>query len=117
MLVCNEGTRRLHPEFSRRARSACARSRPRGALPALERGPRGGAGASEMGLTIMDPTDESVAIERSLAPRSPLSHATIGLIDIRKARGDIFLDRLEVRLNEAYVRRAPSLRGRLFPAD
>jgi hypothetical protein len=60
-----------------------------------------------MGLTIMDPTDESVAIERSLASRSPLSlsHATIGLIDIRKARGDVFLDRLEARLNEAYVRR------------
>ena len=58
----------------------------------------------EMGLTIMDPTDESVAIERSLAPRSPLSHATIGLIDIRKARGDVFLDRLEARLSEAYVR-------------
>jgi hypothetical protein len=53
-----------------------------------------------MGLTIMDPTDESVTIERILAPRSALSHATIGLIDIRKARGDVFLDRLEARLNE-----------------
>ena len=41
----------------------------------------------KMGLTIMDPTDESVAIERALAPRSPLENATIGLIDIRKARG------------------------------
>ena len=43
--------------------------------------------AKKMGLTIMDPTDESVAIERALAPRSPLENATIGLIDIRKARG------------------------------
>ena len=56
-----------------------------------------------MGLTIVDPTDESVTLERGLAPRpSSLSHATIGLIDIRKARGDVFLDRLEARLNEMY---------------
>ena len=51
-----------------------------------------------MGLVIMDPTDETTAIERSLAPRSPLDNATIGLVDIRKARGDVFLDRLEARL-------------------
>ena len=50
----------------------------------------------------MDPTDETEAIERSLAPRSPLDTATIGLIDIRKARGDVFLDRLEARLTEQY---------------
>ena len=55
-----------------------------------------------MGLKIMDPTHELVAIERSLAPRSALEHATIGLIDIRQARGDVFLDRLEARLHEKY---------------
>jgi len=63
---------------------------------------RAKAPAKRMGLTIMDPTDESVAIERALAPRSPLENATIGLIDIRKARGDVFLDQLEARLTEMY---------------
>lgn len=55
-----------------------------------------------MGLTIMDPTDESVTIERTLATRCSLDHATIGLIDIRKARGDVFLDRLEARLTATF---------------
>ena len=36
-----------------------------------------------MGLTIMDPTDESEAIERSLASRdASLDNATIALIDM-----------------------------------
>ena len=36
-----------------------------------------------MGLTIMDPTDESEAIERSLAARdASLDNATIALIDM-----------------------------------
>ena len=38
---------------------------------------------SAMGLTIMDPTDESEAIERSLAARdASLDNATIALIDM-----------------------------------
>ena len=43
--------------------------------------PAGGLPA--MGLTIMDPTDESEAIERSLAARdASLDNATIALIDM-----------------------------------
>jgi len=40
-------------------------------------------GLPAMGLTIMDPTDESEAIERSLAARdASLDNATIALIDM-----------------------------------
>ena len=50
-----------------------------------------------MAITILDPTDESVAVRRELAPRarSSLAGAVIGLMDIRKARGDVLLDELE----------------------
>ncbi len=45
--------------------------------------------------TLLDPTNERAAAQRILAPRlSGLAGATIGLLDISKARGDAFLDRL-----------------------
>lgn len=45
---------------------------------------------------ILDPTDESVPATRPLAPRlDTLDGKTLGLLDISKARGDVFLDRLE----------------------
>ena len=44
------------------------------------------------GVTLLDPTDESVPVQRQLATRLPtLAAATIGLVDIRKARGNVFL--------------------------
>lgn len=51
--------------------------------------------------TLLDPTDETtpVARERVVRPES-LAGLTVGLLDISKPRGDIFLDRLETRLGE-----------------
>ena len=52
-----------------------------------------------MGLTILDPTAErDVAPERPLAPRG--EPKAIALVDIRKPRGDVFLDELERLLAE-----------------
>jgi hypothetical protein len=52
-----------------------------------------------MALTILDPTGErDAAPERPLAPRGEPN--TIALVDIRKPRGDVFLDELERLLRE-----------------
>ena len=51
---------------------------------------------------LLDPTGERRPARRARAPRLPdLKGRTIGLLDISKARGDVFLDRLEQRLGEA----------------
>ncbi len=49
------------------------------------------------GATIlMDPTNESAPPQRTVRPRpASLQGLTVGLLDIAKARGDVFLDRLE----------------------
>jgi hypothetical protein len=48
---------------------------------------------------LLDPTSERVPSERSRAERlDGLKGQTVGLLDIAKMRGDIFLDRLEERL-------------------
>jgi hypothetical protein len=58
-----------------------------------------------MSRILLDPTGEQVVAERTLLPRpASLDGRTIGLLDISKPRGDIFLDRLEARLTEAGVR-------------
>ncbi len=50
---------------------------------------------------VLDPTNESRPAARQRAPRlAALSGRTIGLLDISKARGDVFLDQLEARLRE-----------------
>ena len=59
-------------------------------------------------LTVLDPTAEATPGQRSLKPRPPgLDGLTIGLLDISKPRGDVFLDRLEEQLTTqgAMVRR------------
>lgn len=49
----------------------------------------------------LDPTSERTTITRSLAERpESLDGKVVGLLDIIKPRGDVFLDRLEVLLNE-----------------
>ena len=49
----------------------------------------------------LDPTGERAPTRRPRAPRLPsLEGRTIGLLDISKPRGDVFLDRLETRLAE-----------------
>ena len=47
---------------------------------------------------ILDPTDERVPVERQLTPRTGSVTGIVGLLDIRKPRGDVFLDRLDARL-------------------
>jgi len=47
-------------------------------------------------ITLLDPTGERRSVERPRAPRLPaLAGKTVGLLDISKPRGDVFLDRLE----------------------
>ena len=48
---------------------------------------------------ILDPGNESKPAIRRQLPRLPdLAGRNIGLLDISKARGDVFLDRLEQKL-------------------
>jgi len=48
---------------------------------------------------VLDPTSErSLAVRPRLPRLASLSGARIGLLDISKARGDVFLDRLAERL-------------------
>ena len=51
--------------------------------------------------TILDPTGEQAVAERArLARPSSLYGLTVGLLDISKPRGDVFLDRIEQRLTD-----------------
>ena len=51
--------------------------------------------------TVLDPTAELAPASRARSPRpDSLQGLTIGLLDISKPRGDVFLDRLEKRLLE-----------------
>ncbi|MBC48630.1 MAG: hypothetical protein CMF24_02760 [Ilumatobacter sp.] len=48
---------------------------------------------------LLDPTSEQSLVERErLARPSTLEGLTVGLLDISKPRGDVFLDRIEERL-------------------
>lgn len=50
---------------------------------------------------LLDPTSERVPAARERAARlASIEGRTIGLLDIAKMRGDVFLDRLEERLVE-----------------
>ena len=50
---------------------------------------------------VLDPTGELSPVERSLVARpATLDGLTVGLLDISKARGDVFLDQIEARLVE-----------------
>jgi hypothetical protein len=54
---------------------------------------------------LLDPTGERAAPTREAAPRpASLDGRTIGLLDISKPRGDVFLDRLEERLTDRGLR-------------
>ncbi len=49
-----------------------------------------------MSRIVMDPTGERTTVTRELTPRpTSLDGLTVGLLDISKARGDVFLDRLD----------------------
>ncbi len=50
---------------------------------------------------LLDPTAERLPAQRERLPRpTALDGLTVGLLDISKPRGDIFLNRLETRLAE-----------------
>ena len=54
-----------------------------------------------MGTTTLDPTSERTVAERQrLARPTSLEGLTVGLLDISKPRGDVFLDRLEQRFGD-----------------
>ena len=51
------------------------------------------------GLTVLDPTGERALAQRERMPRvDTIEGRRVGLLDITKARGDVFLDRLEEQL-------------------
>ena len=53
----------------------------------------------------LDPTAEREPVARALAPRpTSLEGKVVGLLDISKPRGDVFLDRLEGLLTERGLR-------------
>ena len=57
-----------------------------------------------MSRVLMDPTSERESSARPLAKRpATLEGKTVGLLDISKPRGDVFLDRLEQRLTDRGV--------------
>lgn len=54
--------------------------------------------------TLLDPTSERTTGERSISPRAAdLADGTVGLLDISKPRGDVFIGRLEELLTEMGV--------------
>jgi hypothetical protein len=56
-------------------------------------------------LTILDPTSESNPARRELLARpTSIDGLTVGLLDIRKPRGDVFLNRIEELLAERGAR-------------
>ena len=50
---------------------------------------------------LLDPTSEQTPASRSRLPRPErLRGLTVGLLDISKPRGDVFLDRIDARLSQ-----------------
>lgn len=58
-----------------------------------------------MARVLLDPTAERAPAERQVTARpASLDGLTVGLLDISKARGDVFLDRLDALLQADGVR-------------
>jgi hypothetical protein len=51
--------------------------------------------------TILDPTDERKPVARQITARTGTLAGTIGLLDIRKPRGNVLLDELERQIKAA----------------
>ncbi len=51
--------------------------------------------------TILDPTDERKPVARQITARTGALKGTVGLLDIRKPRGNVLLDELERQLTAA----------------
>lgn len=55
-------------------------------------------------MILLDPTSERSPVARALAPRpATLAGLAVAVLDISKARGNVFLDRLAQRLAEQGV--------------
>jgi len=61
-------------------------------------------------MQIVDPTAELDVAVRTLAPRSGELRGTVGLLDINKPRGNVFIDHLERLIHD----RIPSLEVRRY---
>ena len=60
--------------------------------------------APPKGRVLLDPTGERVAPTREWSPRpASFDDRTVGLLDISKPRGDVFLDRVEEQLTNRAV--------------
>ena len=69
-------------------------------------------------MKILDPSAERDPVERPLAPRT--GARVIALLDIRKPRGDVFLDEVEALLRErglTVLREAKPTFTKPAPAD
>ena len=54
--------------------------------------------------TLLDPTSERTTGERPISPRpADIATGTVGLLDISKPRGDVFIRRLDELLTEMGV--------------
>lgn len=58
-----------------------------------------------MSLTILDPTNEAVPVERQITPRPEVVQGKVAFLDISKPRGSVLLDRLQ----EAFEQRLPKV--------
>jgi hypothetical protein len=58
-----------------------------------------------MALTILDPTNEAVPLERKITPRPDVIKGKVAFLDISKPRGNVLLDRLQ----EAFEQRLPQV--------
>ena len=70
---------------------------------------------------LLDPTSERAPARRERVPRPPaLDGLTVGLLDIAKARGDVFLDRIDALLSARGLRvarfRKPTF-AKVLPAE
>ena len=73
------------------------------------------------GIQLLDPTAETASVRRERRPPPPtLDGLTLGLLDIGKARGSTFLDRLETHFTGrglAVKRYAKPTNTRTAPVD
>ena len=58
-----------------------------------------------MAVTILDPTNEAVPVERQITPRPEVVKGKVAFLDISKPRGNVLLD----RLHEAFEQRLPGV--------
>ena len=72
-------------------------------------------------IQLLDPTAETASVRRERRPPPPsLEGLTLGLLDIGKARGDAFLDRIETHFEDrglAVKRYAKPTNTRTAPVD